>query len=88
MLLAITGCPPEYRDEYRTLAHTKKFGAAAARRMIEEQIASDTRASEAALTPFERQLAKVAAGAPLVQVRPLPSRGYAMTLGGVATGAI
>lgn len=72
-------CPPQYRDEYARLRVNR--GAAEARRIIEARHA----ASLADLTPFERMMAKVAAGAQLVE-RPVyrtPDPSY--TLGGVAS---
>ncbi|MEH3121111.1 MAG: hypothetical protein PGN16_03880 [Sphingomonas phyllosphaerae] len=55
------------------------------KRMIAEQVAADERAKDAALTPFERQLARVAAGAKLIEVRPIRRIEPDMTLGGVAS---
>lgn len=64
-------CPPARLDEYRRAQ--KAVGALEARRII-----------EADMTPFERQLARVAQGAALVEVRPLRRRTEpTMTLGGV-----
>lgn len=68
-------CPPSRRDEYCKVA--KSLGAAEARRVI-----------EADLTPFERQLARAAAGARLIEVRPLRKIDHAFTLGGVAPEAM
>lgn len=55
------------------------------KRMIAEQIAVDERARLAAMTPFERQLARVAAGAKLVEVTPLRRSDPDYTLGGVSS---
>jgi hypothetical protein len=68
-------CPPSRREDYRSLR--VQVGAARARAMI-----------EAEMTPFERQLARVAAGAPLVARFKPTTHGPDMTLGGVATGMI
>ncbi len=68
-------CPPARLDEYRRAA--KSMGAAEARRII-----------EADMTPFERQMARVAAGAKLIEVRPLRRAEHAYTLGGVSPEAM
>lgn len=68
-------CPEVRRDEYRKLQ--KSLGSAEARRII-----------EADMSPFERQLAKVASGAGLVPAFKPTTTGHAFTLGGVATGMI
>ena len=66
-------CPPARRAEYDRLR--QKHGAAEARRL-----------TEAAMSPFERQLARVAAGAKLITVQPLRRAEPTMTLGGVSSG--
>lgn len=77
---------PEHRwDE--AVALSKSFNAAEARRMILEDEAAIERKRLAAMTPFERQMAKVAAGARVIPVFK-PTTGHAFTLGGVATGMI
>jgi hypothetical protein len=72
---ALAWCPVDRRADYLVLRD--KTGAAEARRMI-----------EAAMTPFERQLAKVASGAGLVAKPDLRTGGPGYTLGGVASGMI
>lgn len=68
-------CPPSRRDEYRRLC--KSLGAAEARRIV-----------EASMTSFDRQMARVAAGARIV-VKPVIRRpDYSYTLGGVAPEAM
>ena len=60
-------CPEEYRGLYRELR--KGAGAGEARRLVEEQI----RADRARMTPFDRQMAAVKAGAavrPKMDLRP------------------
>lgn len=84
-------CPPEYRDRYRELKNRCLMRAAEARAMIEEEIAADKRRAKAAhgaLTSFERDMAKIAAGARVVDVVPLRKADPAFTLGGVATGML
>lgn len=71
----ITWCPPHRREEYDRAR--RALGAAEARRII-----------EADMTPFERQLARVAAGAGIVTSHPLRRPGPSMTLGGVTPEAI
>ena len=68
-------CPPARLAEYTRLR--RKHGADEARRQI-----------EATLTPFERQLARVAAGARLVTKPIIIKADHAFTLGGVASGAL
>ena len=68
-------CPPSRRDEYRELQ--KAVGAVEARRVL-----------EADLTPFERQLARVAAGAKLVMKPVFRRPDHAFTLGGVSPEAM
>lgn len=69
-------CPVQYRALYTHLRVSKKFKAAEARQMIEDM-----------LTPFDRQMLRVRAGAS-ISIKPLmPSKVYDCTLGGV-TGAM
>lgn len=87
-------CPPEHRELNR---HLRARGVLLPERkaLIAEQVAIEERraaaaeaARMAALSPLERQLAKVRAGARIVEVRPMRRADYAFTLGGVATGAL
>jgi len=64
-------CPPRLRDEYRKLLKRGNMRAATARAAIEVKI-----------TPFDRQLMKVRAGAGIIERRPIPTRQYDCTLGG------
>lgn len=57
------GVPPEYRDHYRTLVYSKHIRSPAAKAMIAEMIAKSRSKTDGAMTPFERQLARVKAGA-------------------------
>lgn len=68
-------CPPARRDEYAKLRAA--FSASEARRMI-----------EADMTPFERQLARVAAGARVVTKIDTRRADHDFTLGGIATGML
>lgn len=68
-------CPEHRLEEYRRVQ--KAFGAAEARRII-----------EADMSPFDRQLARVRAGAKLVEVRPMRRADPAFTLGGIAPEAM
>ncbi|MBE7186369.1 MAG: hypothetical protein INR68_18410 [Methylobacterium mesophilicum] len=79
----VPGIPDERWDEYSRLR--RQHGAAEARRMILDDIAAQERARLAAMTPFERQLARVAAGAKLVEVKPLRRADPNFTLGGVSS---
>jgi hypothetical protein len=67
--------PPARRDEYDRLV--KSMGAAEARRII-----------EADLSQFERQLARVAAGAKLTTSFRPTTTDHPMTLGGIASGLL
>lgn len=67
--------PPGRLDEYRKLQST--VGAAEARRIL-----------EADMTPFERQLARVASGAKLITIHRRPRGEPTMTLGGVPSGLL
>lgn len=68
-------CPPLRKDEYRRLQ--KSLGSAEARRII-----------EADLSPFERQLARVAAGARVVDKPVLRRADHDFSLVGNATGML
>jgi len=68
-------CPPSRRAEYANLQ--KAFGAAEAKRII-----------EADLSPFEHQMARIAAGAQLVAAPDFRTGGPEFTLGGIATGML
>ncbi len=68
-------CPPARRAEYDQVRNM--YGAAEARRII-----------EADLTPFERQMARIAAGAQLVDAPDTRRSGPSYTLGGISTGMI
>lgn len=68
-------CPPARRAEYERAR--QQVGAPEARRII-----------EADLTPFERQMARIAAGAQLVAAPDLRTGGPEFTLGGIATGML
>lgn len=65
-------CPPARRAEYAKLRSA--LGAVEARRQV-----------EAMFTPFERQMARLAAGAQLVEKPVLRRADYAYTIGGVAS---
>lgn len=58
--------PADLRPEYNRLV--RAYSAAAAREEIKRVVAE----REAAMSPFERQMAKVRAGAGIVEVRPMP----------------
>lgn len=83
---ALDWCPQAYRDQYRKLQNS--VGAAAARIMILEQVARDERDRLAALSPFERQLERVRAGARLITIPTRPRIEPSMTLGGVSGGML
>jgi hypothetical protein len=68
-------CPPERREEYQKFR--AKVGAPEARRIIEET-----------MTTFERQLARVRAGARVVDKIQLARTSPAFTLGGVASALL
>lgn len=68
-------CPEDRRAEYQKFR--RKLGATEARRII-----------EADMTPFERQLARVRAGAALVSAFKPKRSDHAFTLGGIAPEAM
>lgn len=70
-------CPPEYRDEYRHLRYTKKIKAAEARALI-----------LAKLSPFEKAMQRIRAGASISIKPTIPDRSYDCTLGGVTMEAL
>jgi hypothetical protein len=83
---ALGWCPPERRDEYRHLVRSLRYSGAEARALIE----ADLRAKAPHEEPmsFQRKLEAVAAGARLVERRPIRRAGPEMTLGGIATGML
>lgn len=84
----LSWCPPEYRQQYRSLVSHMHFSAAEAKAMILEQVEADARRAEAAMTPFERQLRAVRNGAGIVAKPIIPTRSYDCTLGGVTEMAV
>ncbi len=72
---ALNWCPPARRAEYASARAA--LGAAEARRII-----------EADMTPFERQMARIAAGAQLVAAPDTRTGGPAYTLGGISSGML
>jgi hypothetical protein len=83
---SVPWCPADRYDDL--LVMSKKVGRAEAERMMREDLAAKKRAADEAMTPFERQMARVAAGAKLVEVRPLRKAAPDFTLGGVAPEAM
>jgi hypothetical protein len=79
-------CPADRRDEYKKLRD--EYGAAEARRMVEQDIAASKRRAKAEPDTFERQLARIAAGAAVMAAPDFRTAGPACTLGGVASGMI
>ncbi|WP_375272071.1 hypothetical protein [Sphingomonas sp.] len=75
--------PEAYRDEYRALCRSGNMSAPEAKAAILAQVKSDERARLAAMSPLERQMERLNAGAALVEVKPRRSAEHAMTLGGV-----
>lgn len=73
--MKLAWCPDQRLEEYRKLQ--KAVGAAEARRMIEED-----------MTPFERQLARVRAGAAVVPKFSARRADHDFTLGGIAPEAM
>jgi aspartokinase len=79
-------CPEEFRDTYRKIR--REVGAAEARRMIKADIARAEARRLAALSPLERQLERLQAGAKLTpKFRPKPTE-HDFTLGGIASGLL
>jgi hypothetical protein len=79
-------CPLDRRDEFHKLSGV--VGVKEAKRVILADLAALEKRRLAALTPLDRQLERVRNGARLVEVRPLPGREHAFTLGGVSGGML
>lgn len=77
-------CPREYRALYQEHRRKRGWGAERARQFVEEQIAKDV----AAMTPFERAMAKVRAGAGIVEIRPMPRGEHSHSLTGCSMAMV
>ncbi len=91
---ALAWCPQAYRDLNAALIR-KGVRLAERKVMVADAIAADERratVAEAAridaMTPFERDMARIAAGAQLVAAPDLRTAGPAFTLGGIASGML
>jgi hypothetical protein len=77
-------------EEYRALR--KKIGAGEAKRLILADVAAKIAATEArrvdALTPLQRQLERLHAGAALIERPSFRRADHAFTLGGIASGLL
>lgn len=80
--------PPEHHDTVRRLVRSNLATAAEARAIVRDQVAATERRRLAAMTPFERQMDRLANGAQLVEKPVLRRAEPDFTLGGVATGAL
>lgn len=81
-------CPADRRDEYRELK-AKGISAAEARRVIEASLRRPVARGPKRPLSFEQQLARVAAGAPLVATpRTRATTDHDFTLGGVSAGLL
>jgi hypothetical protein len=80
-------CPPPYRDLYRTLKKSQRYLAAEARALVEEAIAADKRRAKARPDTFERQMARIAAGAAVMDAPDFRTAGPQFTLGGIASAS-
>jgi hypothetical protein len=69
----ISWCPEEYRDFHRRNVSIYRISAAESRRMIEDQMRVDRQRARNALSPFERQMRALEAGAVLVANDQKPS---------------
>ena len=78
-------CPQDYWPMNATLK-ANGYRLAERKAMIAEEIARRERRRIAALSPFERQQERLAAGAKLITVQPLRRPEPTMTLGGVSSG--
>lgn len=85
--------PQEWRPRYLSLR--SYHGAAEAKRLVLAEIAAAEASAIAErdrhlakLTPFERTLARVRAGAPVVMKPRMPTRTHDFTLGGVSAGML
>lgn len=79
-------CPEDRRDEYRKWQ--KAFGAAEARRMMEEDIATAEKRRRAAMTPLEKQIERLQNGATLVERLSFSRAEHAFSLTGNATAML
>lgn len=79
---------PEGYEEMDRKLKKRGFLSAERRKIVLEQAARDRREAEAKLTPFERQLARVASGAKLTTIHRRPRGEPTMTLGGVSSGLL
>ncbi len=75
---------PDGYEEYNRFLRVRHFSVAERKVMIAEKVRADEAKRQKALSPFERQMEKVRNGAKLVEEPAMPSRTYAMTLGGVS----
>jgi hypothetical protein len=84
--LALAWCPQERRAEYEYLRAI--MGAAEAKRAILDEIAKAEERRLASMSPLERQLERLQAGAKLTpKFRPKPTE-HDFTLGGIASGLL
>lgn len=83
---SVPWCPADRYDEL--LAMSKKVGRPEAERMMREDIEAKRRAADEAMSPFERQMARVAAGAQLIDKPDFRKAAHAYTLGGVSPEAM
>lgn len=79
-------CPVERRAEYERFRHA--CGAAEAKRMVLEEMAATEARRLASLTPLQRQIERVQAGASLVAKPSFARADHTFTLGGVASGML
>ncbi len=80
-------CPREYADYNRKLKG-RGFSVEERKRIIAEEQARDEKRRLAAMTPFERQMERLAKGARLVDVVPMRRGDPVVTLGGVSAGLL
>jgi hypothetical protein len=79
-------CPVEHRGKYRKLRKT--YGAPEAKRRVLHALAVAEALRIASLTPLQRQIERIQAGARLVEKPSFRRPDHAFTLGGVASGML
>lgn len=82
----LSWCPADRLAEYQKLR--SEYGATEARRMVEQDMAAAKRRAKAEPDTFERQMARIAAGAAVMDAPDFRTAGPAHTLGGVASGML
>jgi hypothetical protein len=81
-------CPDDKWGDYQALRNMKGMDAASAKAMILDEMARDERKRLASMSPFERDMERLANGAGLVATPDFRTAGPAFTLGGISSAAL